>query len=134
MRRVVSASLIITGIIQLLALSGVVGPNRLSALYDIPFTDPNLIILMRHRAVLFGILGCAIIAGAFWERHQTTAFVVGFVSVISFLLLAAAVGGYNEQLARVFAADCVALVSLIVGAAVKTYLDLGAHVNGQPDR
>ena len=43
------------------------------------------------------------------------AFVAGFVSVVSFLVLAWSVGGYNGQVARVVLADWVALAGLIVG-------------------
>lgn len=111
--------LVITGIIHLLPLSGVLGAERLSSLYGGSFADPNLAILMRHRAVLFGLLGVYLIAAAFWPALQPVALGAGLVSVISFLWLAWAVGGYNAQIARIVVADFVALGCLL--AAVAAY-------------
>jgi hypothetical protein len=116
MRHLISATLHITGIIHLLPFSGVFGAERLSLLYGTAFTDPNLVILMRHRAVLFGLLGLFLVFAAFKPAYQPLAFLAGFISVISFLWLAWSVGGYNPQIHRVVVADLAALASLIVGS------------------
>ena len=115
MRYLISAMLIIVGIIHLLPLSGVIGSDRLAALYGLSFDEPNLAILMRHRAVLFGLLGLFLIFAAFQPAYQVLAFIAGMISVVSFLWLAWSVGGYNPQLARVFMADLVALACLLIG-------------------
>jgi hypothetical protein len=125
MRYIVSASLVIAAIIHLLPLSGVLGSARLATLYGLPFDEPNLVILMRHRAALFGLLGLFLLLAAFRPALQPLAFVAGFASVLSFLYLAWSVGGYNAQLGRVFAADLVALACLVVGAAVLAVLPRG---------
>ena len=122
MRYLVSAMLVIVAIIHLLPLSGVLGGERLAALYGLPFNEPNLAILMRHRAVLFGLLGLFLLFAAIRPRFQALAFIAGFISVVSFLGLAWSVGGYNTQLARVFAADAVALACLIIGWAAHLHL------------
>lgn len=116
-RHVVSVTLVITGVIHLLPLSGVLGADQLARLYGLPFHEPNLEILMRHRAVLFGLLGAFLIAAAFMPVLQTAAFIAGFVSVVSFLWLAWRVGGYNPHISRVVVADGVALVCLLIGGA-----------------
>ena len=126
MRYLVSAMLVIVAIIHLLPLSGVLGGERLAALYGLSFNDPNLAILMRHRAVLFGLLGLFLLFAAFRPQFQAIAFIAGFVSVVSFLWLAWSVGGYNAQIARVFTADIVALVCLIVGFVAYLYLHFRA--------
>jgi hypothetical protein len=116
MRHLVAASLVIVGLIHLLPITGVFGADRLAALYGIAVDDLNLAILMRHRAVLFGLLGVFLLLAAFKPALQFIAFVAGFVSVISFLWLALAAGDYNAQIARVFVIDLVALASLVTGA------------------
>ena len=91
------------------------------SLYGLPIVDPNLAILMRHRAVIFGLLGVFLIYAAFQPPLQGAAFFAGFVSVGSFLWLAWSAGGYNNSIARIVIADIVALVCLVVGAAVRAW-------------
>ena len=124
-RHVVSITLVITGVIHLLPLSGVLGAEQLARLYGMPFDEPNLEILMRHRAVLFGLLGAFLIAAAFMPALQPAAFIAGFASVVSFLWLAWSVGGYNPQISRVVVADVVALVCLVIGGVA-----LGLRMRG----
>ncbi|MBU3671156.1 MAG: phosphopantetheine adenylyltransferase [Sinobacteraceae bacterium] len=116
MRYVLSAMLTIVGVIHLLPLSGVLGVSRLQALYGVTIADPNLEILMRHRAVLFGILGAFLIYAAFRPSYQLMALIAGSVSVISFLVIAGLIGGYNTGIARVVSADVLAVICLLIAA------------------
>jgi hypothetical protein len=116
MRYILSAMLTVVGIIHLLPLTGVLGASRLLSLYGVTIADPNLEILMRHRAVLFGILGAFLIYAAFRPGVQLAALIAGAVSVISFLVIAGMIGGYNTGIARVVTADIVAVVCLLIGA------------------
>lgn len=75
MNRIVSLALVVVALIHLLPLSGVLGSERLSALYGISFDEPNIEILMRHRAVLFGLLGVFFIVRCF--RQNITSDCVG---------------------------------------------------------
>jgi hypothetical protein len=116
-RYVVSAMLLVAALIHLLPVSGVLGVDQLSKLYGISIADPNLEILMRHRAILFGLLGVLLAAAAFIPSLQLIAFIAGFVSVGSFLVVAWQVGGYNAQIGRVVVADLVAVICLVIGSA-----------------
>ena len=122
MKYVVSLALLVVGVIHLLPSSGVAGSERLAALYGLSFDDPNLAILMRHRAVLFGLLGAFMVAAAFVPVLQPAAFAGGFVSVLSFLWLARAAGSYNDAIGRVVAADVVALACLVLGAVAAVWI------------
>lgn len=121
-RYLTSAMLLIAGIIHLLPLPGVLGADRLATLYGLVFSEPNLAILMRHRAVLFGLVGTFLMVAAFRPDLQAIALVGGLVSVVSFLFLAWSAGPYNAQVGRVVVADIVALACLVVGAGVHFYL------------
>ena len=116
MRHLVSAMLVVVAIIHLMPLPGMLGSERLASLYGHDFTEPDLELLMRHRAVLFGVLGTFLLVAAFRPEWQPAAFVAAFVSVGSFLLLAWG-GAHGPKVARVVAADVVALVCLVVGVA-----------------
>ena len=118
MRHILSLCLIIVGIIHLLPLVGVLGAERLQSLYGIALGDSNLVLLMRHRAVLFGIVGVLCVAAAFWPALQLAALVVGSVSVVSFLALAAVSGPLNTSVGRVVTADWVALAALVLAIAL----------------
>ena len=120
MQKLISAMLLIVAVIHLLPVVGVIGSSRLSTLYGIDLSEPNLAILMRHRAVLFGLLGAFFVLAAFRPELQPAAFVAAFISIVSFMLLAWLTGGYNARVARIFAGDVVALVALIV--AIVTYV------------
>ena len=115
MRFIISAVLLIVGIIHLLPLSGALSLKRLQMLYGIAIVEPSLEILMRHRAVLFGLLGAFLVAAAFFPSLQLTALAAGFVSVASFLYLSKAVGSFNKHVNRVVIADKAALVCLVIG-------------------
>jgi hypothetical protein len=121
MRYLVSALLVVVGAIHLLPLSGLAGAAQLNTLYGLDFSDPNLAVLMRHRAVLFGLVGALCLFAAFRSRLQPLALVAAAISVVSFLLLAWDTGQYNASLARVVAADLVALACLVVAAGLRAY-------------
>jgi hypothetical protein len=116
--KIVSLLLIIVAIIHLAPLVGVLSAQRLAVLYGLDFSESNLSILMRHRAVLFGLLGGFFVYAAFKPSLQPMAFVAGFISVISFLWLVWSTDGYNSLLGKIATADVIALVCLIVGAGV----------------
>ncbi|PKM30882.1 MAG: phosphopantetheine adenylyltransferase [Gammaproteobacteria bacterium HGW-Gammaproteobacteria-11] len=119
MDKIIGALLILVGIIHLLPVTGVMGVDRLTTLYGISFGDPNLEILMRHRALLFGLLGVLLIYAAFQPTLQWLAIVAGMISVVSFIVLALAVGDYNLSLRKVVIADIVAIVALLAAGLLK---------------
>ena len=113
--KIVTVCLIIVAVIHLLPLAGLAGGERLQALYGVEIADPNLELLMRHRAVLFGLLGIGLLVGAFIPTWHAAALLAGAISVVSFLGLAASIPT-NAEVARVVAADWLALAALLAGA------------------
>lgn len=116
--RIITLMLLIIGVIHLLPSSGFLGTERLSALYGLAISNPNLEILMRHRAVLFGLLGGFFVYAAFKPALQPIAFLASGISVGSFFYLAFSVGGYNEAVSRVVTADYIAAACLVLGIAL----------------
>jgi hypothetical protein len=119
MRYFISATLLVVGVIHLLPAIGMLGAARVSALYGIAVTEPNLELLLRHRAVLFALLGGFLVFAALQPRYQTLAFVAGLLSVLSFLVLAFSIGGINASLSRVVVADALAALLLVAGACAR---------------
>jgi hypothetical protein len=116
---VTTATLVAAGLIHLLPLAGVLGADKLAALYGIPIAGPDLAILMRHRAVLFGLIGVFCLAAAFHEPLRWAALLMALASVLAFLALAWGTGGYNGAIARVVTADVIAAVLLLAGIAAR---------------
>lgn len=118
--RIITGLMLVVAAIHILPIAGVLGGERLAALYGIDITDNNLEVLMRHRAVLFAILGAFFAYAAFRSDLQPLAFAAAAVSLVSFLALASMVAGLNGPLRKVVVADIVAAACL--AAAVVLYL------------
>lgn len=108
--------LVVVGVIHLLPTAGMLGSERLATLYGIVIEDPNLEILLRHRAVLFGLLGSFLIYAAVRPALHSLALCSGLVSVVSFLGVAWLVGDFNTLIERVITADLIALGCLVIAA------------------
>ena len=85
----------------------------------IPSADPNLLILMRHWAVVLELLGGLVLYAAFRAAMQGIGIVVGTVSLASNVGLAWSTESYNQPLSRVVVADTVAGLCLLVAAALR---------------
>ena len=104
--------ILVAAAINLAPVLGAASPDRMRSLYGVALEDPNLLILMRHRAVLFGIVGGLLLGAAFHQPLRAVAYAAGFTSMLSFLLIAWLVGGYNPHLGRVVLVDLVGLAAL----------------------
>jgi len=119
MERIISALLVVVGLINFLPILGVLSAEALANGYGINPPRGDLLILMRHRALLFGIVGALIISSAFLRHLQVVAVIAGFVSMTGFLLLAFTAGGYGEKIHSIVIADIVALVLLLIVVALR---------------
>jgi len=108
----ITCLLMIVAIIHIIPIGGFIGAARLETLYGVAIASADLEILMRHRAVLFGILGVFFAYAAFTPSVQPLAFIAAFISIASFFYLAFSVGGYNSAIGKVVTADVVAALSL----------------------
>jgi len=139
----IHATLLVAAVFHLLPATGLFGADRLAALYGVTIEDPGLLLLMRHRAMLFGLLGAFMLYAAwagFVARvqpgnlpaptsnpglhpgYETWALVAGLVSTGSFVLLAWG-SALNPLLLRVMWID-IALFVLLGGALAARLLIL----------
>ncbi|TDU26716.1 hypothetical protein DFR24_3746 [Panacagrimonas perspica] len=77
-----------SGVVHLLPAVGVLSAQRLHGLYGVNAHDAVTLLLLRHRAVLFGILGVAFLAAAFLPAWRVGAGGVALFSMLSFVALA----------------------------------------------
>jgi hypothetical protein len=120
MKYLVPGMLLLVAATHALPLAGVLGASKLVALYGIPVADANLELVLRHRAVLFGLLAAFLAYAAFQPALHGLAIIAGSVSVVSFIVLAhlggQAPGTLNAALMRVVRVDYAAVVLLAVAS------------------
>ena len=116
MQIVISLALLIAAVIHLMPVLGVLGADKLKSLYGVEMADPNMLILMQHRAVLFGLIGALLILAIFKVEYRWLATIVALISAVSFLVIALLNGNYNSFLKTVINADIVAIAALLVAA------------------
>ncbi len=122
MQKALAGLIIIIGIIHLLPIIGIMGAERLSSLYGLTIREPNLVLLMQHRAVLFGLLGAFFILSAFQSSLQPYTFAGGFISILSFLFLAWISPQNNGAIQKVVMVDIIALICLIAASFIYVIL------------
>jgi hypothetical protein len=115
MKYLTATLFVLVGLINLYPVVGFVGSSQLETLYGIPFAGEDLLLLMRHRAVLLGLLGAFIIGAAFRRTWRPAATAAGLVSMLAFVALSLPLPEHGAALQRVVWADVVASVSLFAG-------------------
>jgi len=117
--KLVSVGLAIAGIINLLPTIGVAGAGWLRSLYGFEVADPDLEILLRHRAILFGIVGALLLAAAFRPGLRDVAVLIAGASMASFIVIALLVGGYGSAITKIVIADIIGLLALVPTALAR---------------
>lgn len=113
--------LFLVGLINFLPVLGALSAERLAQAYSIEVVGSDLEILLRHRALLFGIVGGFILVSVFIPVYQGAAMIIGAVSMVGFLVLALQVGDYNAALQKVLWVDVGGIVLLAAAAVLKVF-------------
>lgn len=117
--RVIMALIALAGIINFLPIVGVTSAARIESLYGVELADPALEILLRHRAVLFGLVGGFMIVAAFKKRLHAMAIVGGLIAMLSFMGLYYFTSDQPQSLMSIVYADIAGVISLSVALALK---------------
>ena len=107
-------ALLLVGLINFLPLLGILGVKHLKKLYGLDLEDTSIVLLMRHRAVLFGIIGGFIIYSVFFPIFVTVAYIFGAISMGTFVLLALPIKNHTKPIRKVFYIDMVAIIMLVL--------------------
>jgi heme A synthase len=109
-------ALLIAGLINLLPALLAFLPDKISKSYGIDIPNANYELLLRHRAILFGIIGGLMIFSALVKKYYEISTIAGLVSMTSFIILYFLIGkGINSALKKVMMIDVVATVILCIG-------------------
>lgn len=110
---IISLILLSAAVIHFLPVLGVCGVKTLHQLYGVSLEDQNLIILMRHRAVLFGLVGAFLFYAAFSPEYYKLALSVGIISVGSFIVIALTSNNCNLKIRRTVIIDFILLIGFV---------------------
>lgn len=109
-------TLFIAGAINLLPSVLAFLPDKISKSYGIEIPNENFELLLRHRAILFGIIGGLMIYSAVAKKHYEVSTVIGLISMVSFIVLFFLIGkDINSELKKVMTVDIVGTVLLCIG-------------------
>ena len=116
MENIYRIALFLAGMINLLPAFLAFIPDRISKSYGIQLPNENYELLLRHRAILFGIIGGLMIYSAIAKKYYTIATTVGLISMVSFILLYFLIGkDINSELKKIMIVDIVATGILCLG-------------------
>jgi hypothetical protein len=105
----------VTGLIHLLPLAGLLGRATLERAYGVTLgTGQDLVILMQHRALLFGLLACACFAAIGLPQWRVPAGIAALISMLGFALIAAT-QTHGSAIGNVMWIDIGAAFLLIIG-------------------
>jgi len=119
--KIASIILIIVGIINLLPIMVFFDSSKTAKLYGVPIEGESLIILMRHRGVLLGLVGIALIAAVFKTDYRILAVSLALISKIAFIFLTFTSVGYTPEIKQVALIDVGAIVLLLVVLGIHFY-------------
>lgn len=119
---VLTLALVVAGIIHILPVIGVLGSERINTLYDLQVADPNLLLLLKHRAILFSVVGIVMFAAVFNPLYQSLAISLGTLSMLTFIGFVYFGSGISPSLVSIARVDLFALLFLWVGIATDKLL------------
>ncbi len=126
MTKIANACIVLCAVVNLGPVVGVLGAERLRGLYGLTFADPNLLVLMRHRALLFAIVGGLLLAALFRPELRPAAMIAGLFSMLTYVAIAAFTNDLNPELRRVMWIDVFASIALAVAFAIDRYAGAGS--------
>jgi hypothetical protein len=119
MNLTISILLITVGLINFLPVIGIISAEKLSAAYAVELIGNDIVILMRHRALLFGLIGGFMLYSVWKPSYQSVAMVMAAISMLGFLFFVAAADHYNASITKIAIIDLIGLAGLAIAAGIK---------------
>ena len=116
--KIAAVILFIVGIINLLPVIVFFDATKTAKLYGLPIEGESLTILMRHRAVLLGLVGLALIAAAIKPEFRILAIALALISKLAFIFLTFTVANRTAEVGQVALVDVGAIILLIAALII----------------
>ncbi len=112
------ALLVVVGVVNAVPALGLVSAEWMRSAYGLGLSSNDLALLLRHRAVLFGMLGASLVVAAWRPCWRGPTAAANAVSLMTFPILALTAGPVNTALLRVAALDIGAVAALSTGVVL----------------
>ena len=116
--RAAQVLLLIVGVVNLLPILPLLNPGMLDTMYQVAPTDPTSELLLRHRALVLGLVGVALLVSVLKDSWRAAAIVSAAVANGGYVLLAATGGEISAAATRVMVIDIAVLALLAIAAAL----------------
>ncbi len=123
LNKIASIILFLVGIINILPIIVFFDSTKTVSLYGVPIEGESLIILMRHRGVLLGIVGSILIYAAFKPEFRLFAIALALISKLAFMFLTFTAPDYTSQIRQVAIIDTSAIVLLMTVLGIYFYAE-----------
>lgn len=119
MEKLIIGLIVVAGLINFYPVVGILSSEILFNLYKIDSISNDVLILLKHRAILFGFLGGFIIYSAFKPELQIWGIILGLASMLPFIVIALFIGNYGVGIQKIVVADVIASIGLIIALALR---------------
>ncbi|MFD6397627.1 hypothetical protein [Nocardia sp. NPDC060249] len=116
--KIAATLLVVVGVVHVLPSIVALSPRRASAVYGITVEDPDLVLLLRHRAIVLALIGVGLIIASFTPLIRPVVICAALISLVSFIGLTMRTwpAGVNAETRRVAWID-IGAVGLLVTAS-----------------
>ncbi len=115
---IVSIILFLVGLLNVTPVVVFFDPSKTGTLYGVKLEGEGLSILMRHRGVLLGLVGFALIFAAFRKEMVVPATIAAFISKFAFLYLTWTSPGFGPEIRQVAMFDIGAVLLLVIALII----------------
>lgn len=115
---VAAALILLAGLVQLIPIVGLCGPDVLERLYGARTEDPTLVLLLRHRAVLLALVGAGLVGAALSSRWLALGLGLALCSKLTYVGLAFTTSGLSAAALRVAWVDVMTAALLVAATAL----------------
>lgn len=123
MNKIYLLPLFLVGLINFLPLIGLISLEKINKTYGLAVSSNDLEILLRHRALLFGVIGGFVFYSLFVPHYQSAAMALAAISMLGFMYLFHTVGEANDELFKIYKADILGLALLALSILLKYFVN-----------
>lgn len=114
----IDAALLVSAIVHLTPATGLIGGEAVLRLYGVAIADGNMDLLLRHRALMFALIGTPMLLAAISGQWRGAAILLALINTVGFVVLAWPGTNLTPELQRVMRIDAALILPLLIAGAI----------------